>query len=875
MTKRNLAPLAVSLALLQITALGETVFTDGFAREFKLSAPMSASEADKVEPKLATGKLDAIPWSDISGVSPRINFNRLFPGKNLDGATVFVAMNVEISKSMEGLVTVGSDDGMKLFINGRLLKAVQGPRSCVPDGDQVKAQFHQGANRLLLRVDNGSGNFEAIMRVALSSARQEGLANWFQRPKSSSPPEQRLNNASYRYFTAPPATPRDGPPKVRHGIMSGTQKEAHAFYSKYCDGGIMPSPDILELRAPLYSIYDARGGKPSPYLANALEAAAKSNAPQVELSPLYAFFIGSKTNPEVAPDIAAFYNACFKGSPPAPMLDASGRPASANNRYCFSLHAPRNRGFVRNAATETAKLLRAHPEWRGAGINFRFPGNNDWYYPIDNGFYDYSTPAQDAFRKFLRGEYGSIAKLNAAYGSAHADFNELDAPLPPFGTLDLSRRWQDWQAFRVETVTDAQRDIFKAIREADPDREIVSWMTTAVYTASRDGIVLDNAMLLEREFPNTLETLTCFDYSWLPGELFGQLALAYGVGISIEPNGAGDSYLRTFFNALRFPVKKANWLFFIAEKPAEAPWVIWVMNQRGVVDELADAELIQDGTACLFPYSDALLQVPARLWDKQPVAAQIDLLKALQSSNFNLPMLSDYTLSPPLGKHRGLLVADCKLIRPEMIAKLGALVRDGGKALVVGASGEYNLETGKQDYPLLRELGVDSASVRRGPDGLRLTQIPRDGAIAKERDNLVVEASWALGKGEVVFHGPGVASLLGQDGNLNAEAKSWMEAQGIKPLLRMEKDGLVGTFVKAKGRTRYLGFININGGAFTTTAEFTPAANMGKLMGTELISGDKVELDNGRFQLNFDIPWQVKVIKIELDENTWHWLHSF
>ena len=48
--------------------------------------------------------------------------------------------------------------------------------------------------------------------------------------------------------------------------------------------------------------------------------------------------------------------------------------------------------------------------------------NSDWLYPAASGFYDYSTPALAAYRKFLLQKYGNITALNLAYDSAFSSF---------------------------------------------------------------------------------------------------------------------------------------------------------------------------------------------------------------------------------------------------------------------------------------------------------------------------------------------------------------------------------------------------------------------------------------------------------------------
>jgi hypothetical protein len=57
----------------------------------------------------------------------------------------------------------------------------------------------------------------------------------------------------------------------------------------------------------------------------------------------------------------------------------------------------------------------------------------------------------------------------------------------------------------------------------------------------------------------------------------------------------------------------------------------------------------------------------------------------------------------------------------------------------------------------------------------------------------------------------------------------------------------------------------MSGGAFSTEFDFEEAKGVEKMSGVGLISGRKIEFANGRFTMDFEIPWQVEVVKLELE----------
>jgi hypothetical protein len=60
---------------------------------------------------------------------------------------------------------MGSDDGLKVWLNGRVVHANNAVRPCSPGQDKVKVKLKAGANDLLLKVTQGGGEWSACCRV--------------------------------------------------------------------------------------------------------------------------------------------------------------------------------------------------------------------------------------------------------------------------------------------------------------------------------------------------------------------------------------------------------------------------------------------------------------------------------------------------------------------------------------------------------------------------------------------------------------------------------------------------------------------------------------------------------------------------------------
>ena len=65
----------------------------------------------------------------------------------------------------DGQLLVGSDDSVKMILNGKLLHRVAGQRGASPGSDEVPVHLDKGVNRLMVRVDNYVGDGGLFCRL--------------------------------------------------------------------------------------------------------------------------------------------------------------------------------------------------------------------------------------------------------------------------------------------------------------------------------------------------------------------------------------------------------------------------------------------------------------------------------------------------------------------------------------------------------------------------------------------------------------------------------------------------------------------------------------------------------------------------------------
>ena len=80
--------------------------------------------------------------------------------------TVAYALSYVYSSREQTLpLLVGSDDGVKIFLNGKEIYRLLKIRPAVPDQDTVAAALQKGWNTLLLKIENNLGGFGCYARV--------------------------------------------------------------------------------------------------------------------------------------------------------------------------------------------------------------------------------------------------------------------------------------------------------------------------------------------------------------------------------------------------------------------------------------------------------------------------------------------------------------------------------------------------------------------------------------------------------------------------------------------------------------------------------------------------------------------------------------
>jgi HEAT repeat protein len=99
----------------------------------------------------------ALPESD------QVNLAAIFPGR--DNAAAYIRSRILAPADCKAVLLLGSDDGVKAWLNGTVVHSNNVDRGDIPDQDVALIQLTKGRNDLLLKISQGGGGWSAHARI--------------------------------------------------------------------------------------------------------------------------------------------------------------------------------------------------------------------------------------------------------------------------------------------------------------------------------------------------------------------------------------------------------------------------------------------------------------------------------------------------------------------------------------------------------------------------------------------------------------------------------------------------------------------------------------------------------------------------------------
>jgi HEAT repeat protein len=102
------------------------------------------------------------PESSDPGNAVLLAFDRVFGGTN---RVVYLRTTLHVPAATKARIECGSDDGIKIWLNGTLVHENNADRSVVPGDDKVPVELQSGWTAMLVKVTQGGGEWGACVRV--------------------------------------------------------------------------------------------------------------------------------------------------------------------------------------------------------------------------------------------------------------------------------------------------------------------------------------------------------------------------------------------------------------------------------------------------------------------------------------------------------------------------------------------------------------------------------------------------------------------------------------------------------------------------------------------------------------------------------------
>lgn len=139
-----------------------------------------------------------VRWTDVDFPDGRVHDLDRFGPDNDSDAVVYLLREIVVDAPQEVAVSLGSDDGLKVILNGQQLLVADVLRPCAPDQERLMLKLLAGRNQLLLKVTQGNGQWQFYFAPALASENEVELRN---RLDADFPPTP--EGAHYRMVTFP------------------------------------------------------------------------------------------------------------------------------------------------------------------------------------------------------------------------------------------------------------------------------------------------------------------------------------------------------------------------------------------------------------------------------------------------------------------------------------------------------------------------------------------------------------------------------------------------------------------------------------------------------------------------------------------------
>ncbi|MBI5834902.1 MAG: hypothetical protein HZB16_21585 [Armatimonadetes bacterium] len=125
--------------------------------------------------RAADGLGGKVKWQPLTtGDNGMVNFKAAFPDRQ-ENAVAYLYLTLNAPREVPCRMLLGSDDGVKVWLNDTLVHANNASRPCQADEDKVPVTLQAGENKLLVKVTQSAGGWEFCLRFAQTGESLDGV----------------------------------------------------------------------------------------------------------------------------------------------------------------------------------------------------------------------------------------------------------------------------------------------------------------------------------------------------------------------------------------------------------------------------------------------------------------------------------------------------------------------------------------------------------------------------------------------------------------------------------------------------------------------------------------------------------------------------
>lgn len=134
----------------------------GFSKDYLSSTGGERNAGPFIGQTVIFDGLNKLKWKKYHSPTDIINLKKVFTPN--DKVVCYASIWINSDKEQKKLMGVGSNDGMKVWLNGKMLVKVHRPRTVNIDDEYLSLKLHKGNNLLLIKIEQGFGGWGFVLR---------------------------------------------------------------------------------------------------------------------------------------------------------------------------------------------------------------------------------------------------------------------------------------------------------------------------------------------------------------------------------------------------------------------------------------------------------------------------------------------------------------------------------------------------------------------------------------------------------------------------------------------------------------------------------------------------------------------------------------